>query len=35
MSDFEMLYLVCVIMSLALSAIDLGCKIGSKISRKK
>ena len=35
MSDFEILYLVCVIISLTLSAIDLGCKIGSKIRRKR
>lgn len=35
MSDFEILYLVCVIISFALSAIDLGCKIGSKIRRKR
>ena len=35
MSDFEIIYLVCVIISLALNAIELGCKIGSKIRRKK
>ena len=35
MSDYEMLSLVCVIISLVLIAIELGCKIGSKIRRKK
>lgn len=35
MSDYEILGLVCVIISLMLRAINLGCKIGSKISRKK
>lgn len=35
MSDYEILGLVCVIISLTLRAIDLGCKIGSKIRRKK
>lgn len=35
MSDYEILSLVCVIISLVLIAIDLGCKIGSKIRRKK